>query len=542
MTAETPGYVPIDAPFQEITAEPQPSHNYVGPFLSLRVVLAALSRRRRFWLTVAMAGLIAGMAVTVVIPRHYTATATLVLVHNPNDDPTLDMETDAALLDTAAVAQQVINRLGLHMTASKLMGQYTDVAVSDAVLQIDITGPTPQQAIRRAKALVASFLNVRTVILEHQNLAVVGVLQDQVSSMQKQESSLSQKIRAVGSTAGKSSSPLVAALAQDITQVAQLEQTIATDNLNTIQVVRGTQVLVNGILVPHSAAKRLVVDGASGLVAGLALGIGLVAAQTIISDRIRRRDEFAVALGAPVALSVGGVRRPRWMRVRRLRRRLKRPNQSVRRLARHLRSELAAAAPGYQGLAVVSIDSIEASVLAVAESARALSAEGKRVIVVDLSPGGLLGRVLDVRQPGTRETSIAGSKSPVVVVVPPDDDQAAAVTPATLALSSLGPTGTWSSNQLVLVLAELDPAVGAHYLGDWVAKAVVVGTTGRSSASKVRANAEMLGVAGITIASVMLVAADRNDESVGEARNQPWDERYRPMDRELGSVSTTGEP
>ncbi|MGA3219919.1 MAG: hypothetical protein ACLPXU_00260 [Acidimicrobiales bacterium] len=541
MTAETPGYVRIDAPVQEIPDEPQPSRNYVGSFLSLRVVQAALSRRRRFWTTVALAGLIAGMAVTVVIPRDYTATATLVLVHNPNDDPTLDMETDAALLDTAAVAQQVINRLGLHMTASKLMGQYKDVAVTDAVLQISITGPTPQDAISRANALIASFLSVRTGIFEDQNLAVVGVLQGQANSIQNQEKSLSQRIRAVGPTAGTSSSPLVAALAQDITQAAQLQQTIATDNLNTIQVVRGTQVLVKGILVPHSAVKRLVVDGASGLVAGLALGIGLVAAQTIISDRIRRREEFAAALGAPVALSVGRIGRPRWMRVRRLRRRLKRPNQSVRRLARHVRSELAAA-PGCQGLAVVSIDSIEASVLAVAESARVLGAEGKRVIVVDLSPGGLLGRVLNLKQPGTRETSIAGTKLPAVVIVPPDDDQAGAATPAKLDPSSLGPTGTWPSTQFMLVLADLDPAVGAHYLSDWVAEAVVVGTTGRSSASKVRANAEMLEVAGVTVASAMLVAADRNDESVGEAPNQPWNERYRPMDREQGSVSTTGEP
>jgi hypothetical protein len=283
------------------------------------------------------------------------------------------------------------------------------------------------------------------------------------------------------------------------------------------------------------------VDGASGLIAGLALGLGEVAAQTIISDRIRRRDEFAAALGAPVALSVGRIRRPWFMHVRRLRWRLKRPDQHVCRLARHVRSELLASS-SYQGLAVVSIDSIEASVLAVAEVARALGAEGKRVIVVDLSPGGPLGRVLGVKRPGTRETSIAGSSSPAVVVVPADDNQAVAATPAKLALSLLGPTGTWPSNQVLLVLAELDPAVGARYLGDWVAEAVVVATTGRSNASKVRGTSEMLAVAGVTITSAMLVAADRNDDSVGETGFQPWDERFRPVERELGSVGVTGEP
>jgi capsular polysaccharide biosynthesis protein len=492
-------------------------------------------------MTVAAAGLIAGMAVTTVIPRTYTATSILVLVHNPNDDPTLDMETDAALLGTAAVAQEVVDRLGLHMTASKLMGEYQGVAVTDAVLQVTITGPTPQEAIRRVNALVTSFLSVRKSVFEDQNLAVVGALQGQISSLQKQEKSLSQQIQAAGLTASaSSSSPLVASLGQDIAQVAQLQETITTDNLNTIQVVRGTQVLVRGILVPHSAKKRLVVDGASGLIAGLALGIGEVAAQTIISDRIRRRDEFSAALGAPVALSVGKIRRPRWMCVRRLRHRLKRPTRSVRRLARHVRSELMTMS-GYQGLAVVSIGSIEESVLVVAESARGLGSDGKRVIVVDLSPGGLLDRVLGLKTAGTREASIAGTRTSAIVVVPPDDNQAVAATPPTLALSLLGPTGAWPSNQVLLVLAELDPAVGARNLGDWVTEAVVIVAPGRASASRVRANAKMLAVAGVTIASVMLVAADRNDESVGETGNHTWDEHDRPDKTELGSVGLEGE-
>ena len=541
MTIDTPGYIPIDTPLPAIPSEPQPSRNYVGRFVSLRIVMAALGRRRRFWMTVAFAGLIAGMAVTVVIPKTYTATSILVLAHNPNDDPTLDMATDAALLETPAVAQLVVNDLKLDMSAAKFMGEYKDVAVTDTVLQITLTAPTSQDAITRVNALVAAFLSVRTTIFEAQNRAAIGDLQEQVIGLQKQENSLSGQIQAGGPAASAQSSPLVSAMGQDIAQVAQLQATISTDNLDTAQVVDGTQLLVKGTIVPHSAKKRLVVDGASGLIAGLALGLGEVAVQTIVSDRIRRRDEFAAALGAPVALSVGRIGRPRWMRVRRLRYRLKRPNESVRRLARHVRSELLAMS-GYQGLAVVSIGSIEATVLVIAESARALGAEGKRVIVVDLSPGGLLGRVLGVHKPGTRETSIAGTGSPAMVVVPPDDNRAVSATPAKLALTLLGPTGTWPPEQVLLVLAELDPAIGARYLGDWVTEAVVVATAGRSNASKVQGNAEMLAVAGVALTSVMLVGADRNDDSVGEVGIRPWGERYRHVERELGSLGVSGEP
>ena len=99
-----------------------------------------------------------------------------------------------------------------------------------------------------------------------------------------------------------------------------------------------------------------------------------------------------------------------------------------------------------------------------------------------------------------------------------------------------------AAEQVLLVLAELDPAIGARYLGDWVTEAVVVATAGRSNASKVQGNAEMLAVAGVALTSVMLVGADRNDDSVGEVGIRPWGERYRHVERELGSLGVSGEP
>ena len=38
---------------------------------------------------------------------------------------------------------------------------------------------------------------------------------------------------------------------------------------------------------------------------GLVLGMGIVVIQALVSDRLRRRDDIAQALGAPVKLSVG---------------------------------------------------------------------------------------------------------------------------------------------------------------------------------------------------------------------------------------------
>ena len=41
---------------------------------------------------------------------------------------------------------------------------------------------------------------------------------------------------------------------------------------------------------------------------GLVLGLGIVIVRALVSDRLRRRDDVAHALGAPVNLSVGSVR------------------------------------------------------------------------------------------------------------------------------------------------------------------------------------------------------------------------------------------
>ena len=77
--------------------------------------------------------------------------------------------------------------------------------------------------------------------------------------------------------------------------------------------VEGSEVLDAAAPLPHSGRLKLaILYAATGLVAGLALGLGIVIVMALVSDRLRRRDDVAHALGAPVNLSVGSVpRRPR---------------------------------------------------------------------------------------------------------------------------------------------------------------------------------------------------------------------------------------
>ena len=61
----------------------------------------------------------------------------------------------------------------------------------------------------------------------------------------------------------------------------------------------------------------------------------------------------------------------------------------------------------------------------------------------------------------------------------------------------------------------LNPAFGSDYLRTWATDAVVVVTAGQSTATRLNAVGEMIRLAGTRLASVVVLDADRSDESLG---------------------------
>ena len=69
-----------------------------------------------------------------VVPRSFSATATLYLAHSPGTDDGVDMANDLALLQTNAVAERAASLLGNpHLTAGELLGKEPGTAVSAPV-------------------------------------------------------------------------------------------------------------------------------------------------------------------------------------------------------------------------------------------------------------------------------------------------------------------------------------------------------------------------------------------------------------------------
>jgi hypothetical protein len=61
----------------------------------------------------------------------------------------------------------------------------------------------------------------------------------------------------------------------------------------------------------------------------------------------------------------------------------------------------------------------------------------------------------------------------------------------------------------------LHPADGGSHLATWATTAVAVMTAGESSAIYIRSIGEMVQTGGVRLHSGILLAADKNDESLG---------------------------
>ena len=115
----------------------------------------------------------------------------------------------------------------------------------------------------------------------------------------------------ISSSQGEELTTLVGEQSSDTSELASLEQSVQQNQLASIGVTSGSRIVTPGTLVPASSAKIFGLDGIAGLIGGLVIGVAYVAVQAVVSVRLRRRDEVASLLGAPVELSLMPVRHPR---------------------------------------------------------------------------------------------------------------------------------------------------------------------------------------------------------------------------------------
>jgi capsular polysaccharide biosynthesis protein len=493
---------------------------------SLGFIRATLRRTARLWCTIGVTGMVIGFAVFLVLPPSYKATTSLLLT----TESTASEASGQAILNEQAVAQSravavlAMQKMGLQENINKFLGSYVVTVVTDRIITITVSAKTGSRAVSEASALATEFLQYRANLAETE-LALTDRLGDQqIAAAQQNVKSIDNRITQVSAepTSPANQTELrelrtesaQASLALTTLQTADAD-TAATAQTSTDQEVQGSEVLNAATLAPHSQLKRLVEFVAIGLIAGLAIGLGFVLVRVLISDRLRRRDDVARALGAPVKISAGVVRLSRWRPGRRGLAVARSAN--VQRIVAYLDSAVPPSPRGPASLAVVPVDDVRVPAVCLASLALSCAQRGLQVVVADLCPGAPAARLLGARDPGVQTVNAQGTQ--LTVTIPERDDVmlAGPLQHASGRGRAAPPLADASASaDLLLTLAPLDPSLGAEHLTGWARSAVAMVTAGQSSAQRIHAVGEMARLAGLTLISGVLIGADKTDESLGE--------------------------
>ena len=295
-------------------AEERPVDEVTGGFVNLGFIRAALRRNVRFCLAAGLIGLIVGCGLYVKFPPSVQASTSIFITNNPNQDAVSAMLTNVTLAESRPVAQAVIDKLRLQQTPGSLQAASTASVVTNQILLITASAPTSDEAIARAQALATAFLQFRAQMLEQQQQQVQSALNAQVNKAQQNLDAINRQITELSAqpaTPARQSklSALDADRSKATTSVEALQQTAADNQVSsettTATMVQGSQVLNVATADHHSRVKGALEYVGSALLAGLAIGMGIVVVRAIVSDRLRRRDDVADVLGVPVRLSVG---------------------------------------------------------------------------------------------------------------------------------------------------------------------------------------------------------------------------------------------
>jgi capsular polysaccharide biosynthesis protein len=486
---------------------------------------AALRRRLRLVCVMALAGLILGVGYYTYKPPPFKASTSVLVAQNPDENPQDAVLTDVAMMQSRSLAELALHKLRLKESLTKFQGSYTIAALTDRVLSVTVSAPSSSDAVNEASALATSYLRFRAQKEQDARLATIAVLNQQVSLAKQQLATINGDIaylqtRAATPTRAANIARLRGEQSAYNTSLTQLEQSVTgytvSSELTNTSMIAGSGVLDKAAPLPVSKFSKSYVYIVGGLVVGLILGVIYVLVAALMTDRLRRRDDVARALGAPVRLSVGRVHRASWRPGRRGLAATR--TVPVQRVAAQLRSALPEqAGGGAAALAVIAVDDPRLAALPVVAMAIARARAGWQVVLADLSEGAVAARLLGVSEPGVR-------------IVTPDGEQFALVVPESEDLTPVGPLRHVTdpnahearalpvapdSGDLLLSLVSLDPGVGADHLSSWATNAVAIVTAGESSATRVHAAGEMMRQAGLPISAAFLLCADKNDESVG---------------------------
>jgi non-specific protein-tyrosine kinase len=346
--------------------------------------------RSRKWTIVVTTAIV--LAATAAFTLHqtpiYRATAEVLVqpVQNPLNlymPPTIpDMNTEQQVATSQAVADEVLKTTPIAIPVP-VMAKNLDVAVvpDTDVLEVSYSSPSPSTAAKMANAFANAYISFRTNQAVDRLKVAADTVKRQIDGVKGQLSDVNRQI------ANTNDSSVVSALSSQreslISRLGTLQDQYAAVQPGAAA-VQGSGVVVQKATPPTSpASPNKIRNGALGLLAGLALGIGLAFLRERFDDRIRGREEVERVLTAPVLAIVPKV--ATWKREEDSRLvMVGDPKSPVAESYRTLATNLLYAASRHdlELLLVTSGTSAEGKTTTTANLGVALAQTGKRVIVV----------------------------------------------------------------------------------------------------------------------------------------------------------------
>ena len=533
-----------EEPEPELTGAPQP---LLGTWHYLR---NSLRREWRTWGGLAAMGAALGLAFVVLVPSSSKASVLLLMAHPANLDSQSAMATDVSLLNTREVATRTVAALNLDMEPQAFQGTVSAEPVTTEILSISVSAPDDEAATARANALTEQYLDFRATQLRSLSSGLIEGYQSRVKTAREEVSRLTGEYRQAaerGPDGQTLASEILSRRTELNAQIVEMQQAIEEAALTADAAIASTHVIDPATVGKASLKKTLVLHVVSGLIAGTALGVGFVLFRALTSNRLRRRRDVGLALGAPVRFAVASrgpserrLRIGRWTRSSWQARDLDALVHGLTlTLPRHEGATLTdiAATPRRaagvdarpSGVALAAINNPRAAAVVLGALAVHLRGLGQAVLLVDLSPSGALAEHMSSKRSGRGWAWRAAADDRLASTRGPDPTEFRPAGPVGLARGLRGAPATslgelpkdqelqakWAAADIVLVLADVDPGLDAENLRSWVTQVVPLVTAGLSSPELLQTTAELIRAAGLDLPFAMMVGSDDTDESLG---------------------------
>lgn len=281
---------------------------------------------RRSWRIVAvfvLIGLIgAGADLARSLPR-YRATALVLLPPSPSavsgtsGATARPVTTDAKVATSAAVLLPAASSVALSDSLSRLQSRVKASAVASGVVEISATASTRIGAERLANAVASKLVAFVTSNGSAANSGVIAGLEAeqkqlarQLGDVEKEAAATTKRItaEAASSSSAAQDRALLADLASQEAsidlQISSVKSQIASTQLGQLSANLGTEVIQRATTATPPSLVSLALPLVAGLLGGALVGSTVVLAASRIRPRVWTRDAAAMALGAPVVLSL----------------------------------------------------------------------------------------------------------------------------------------------------------------------------------------------------------------------------------------------